>query len=261
MDKKNIRWSICLPSFNNFTEVYFTIQSLRLHHDMMDKEIIVADNFGDKYLEKFIKEKGGDTVRYINAVKIRGVSAAKNAAIAAARGEFILCMDSHILLQQGCFDKEPPGDDFIQGPLMLNNCSQYWIEWLPVWRANMWGIWGEKLTKEQLPKEPKEIWAMGAGFFATRRASWLGFNPAFRGFGGETGYIQEKYRKAGRRVLCYPNMIWLHFFGNTGRKIPFVVKTSDRIRNYMIGFKELGLDTAPIVNHFGGDKVKQAMAA
>ena len=258
MGNKNIRWSICLPSYNNFSEVFFTIQSLRLHHDMKDKEIIVVDNYGDDYMAEFIKGKGGDVVRYVRMTDVRGVSAAKNAAIQAAQGEFILCMDSHILLKQGCFDVEPCGDDLIQGPILFNNCIDHIAEWKPIWRSNMWGIWGDKLSFEQLPKEKKEIWAMGAGFFACRRSSWLGFNPKFRGFGGETGYLQEKYRKAGRKVWCYPNMIWMHYFCNTGRRIPFPVIMAERVRNYLIGFNELGLDITPILQHFGERLVKEA---
>ena len=248
-----MRWTIGMPSYDNFTEVYFTIQSLRMHHDMTDKEIVVVDNFGDDYLAKFIKEKGGSVVRYERANEIQGVSYAKNRIFDIAKGEFVLVMDSHILLQRGIFNKDPAGSDFVQGPLLLNDCLYYWYEWLPVWRANMWGIWGTKVLAADLPKGPVDIWAMGAGFFATRRDTWLGFNPEFRGFGGETGYIQEKYRKAGRRVQCYPNMVWLHYFCNTGRKIPFPVKKEDRVSNYIVGFKELGLDIDQIKQHFGED--------
>jgi hypothetical protein len=131
----------------------------------------------------------------------------------------------------------------------------------------MWGIWGDYIPESALPAEPVEIWGMGAGFFACRRGSWLGFNPAFRGFGGETGYIQEKYRKAGRRVMCYPNMKWVHFFASfshcssgplQGRSLPYDVKIVDRVRNYIIGFEEIGLDTLPIKNHFGAEMFNQA---
>ena len=214
-----MKWSICLPSYNNFAEVYFTVQSLRMHHDMNDKEIIIADNYGDDDLARFCKEKGRDTVRYIRVNEFQSVSYAKNKAIESAKGEFVLCMDSHCLLKAGCFDVDPSNDDFISGPSINNSCDKYSIQWLPQWRSNMWGIWDEYVQFERLPKEPVDIWGMGAGFFATRRASWPGFNKDFRGFGGESGYIQEKYRKGGRRVLCYPNMIWMHILVQLGPEI------------------------------------------
>lgn len=245
-----MKWSICIPSFNNYTEVYFTVQSLRLHHDMRDKEIVIVDNYGDDCLYDFCKKKGNGTIKYIRDNSIQGVSFAKNKAIENARGEFVLCMDSHIILKQGCFDVDPTGNDFIQGPNISNGFEKIGKEWLPIWRSNMWGIWNY-VKPEEMPKEPYDIWATGAGFFATRRDSWLGFNRDFRGFGGETGYIQEKYRKAGRRVVAYPNMQWVHFYVTQGRKIPYPIKTLEKIQNYIIGFTELGLDLEPIKNHFG----------
>jgi len=281
----SIRWTIGLPCYNNFTEVYFTIQSLRMHHDMRNKEIVVVDNFGDALLEKFCLSKGGlnnyadfcaeyphisesefnllvkpgqrgasndgGRIRYVKDTAVQGVSYAKNAIFAHARGEFVLCMDSHILIERGAFDVVPSGDDFIQGPCWNNSCDRAAFEWLPKWRSNMWGTWGEYLPVAQLPKGVTEIWGMGAGFFACRRDSWLGFNPKFRGFGGETGYIQEKYRRAGRRVLCYPWMRWLHYFGNQGRSIPYPLQMIERVTNYILGFEEIGLDTEPIKAHFG----------
>jgi glycosyltransferase involved in cell wall biosynthesis len=240
--------------------VFFTIQSLRIHHEMKNKEIVVVDNFGDDELAKFIKEKGGNTVRYERFTDVRGVSAAKNRAIEIARGEFVLCMDSHILVRQGCFEYDPIGDDLVQGICIANDFSRYAITWLPEWRANMWGTWDWIPATEAMPITQNEIWGMGAGFFACRRDAWLGFNPAFRGFGGETGYIQEKYRKAGRRVWCYPNMQWVHYFCNTGRKIPFPVHMAERVRNYLIGFEEIGLDTMQIENHFGKEMIAKARA-
>jgi hypothetical protein len=136
----------------------------------------------------------------------------------------------------------------------------YYCDWKRQWRAGMWGIWGDMY--KDLPAEPFEIWAMGAGFFAVRRDTWLGFNPAFRGFGGETGYIQEKYRKAGRKVYCDPSKIWLHYFNDStdGRQIPYKNNILDRIRNYVIGFEELGLDVEEVKAAFGIELFTKAMA-
>ncbi len=246
-----MRWTIGMPSYKNFVEVYFTVQSLRMHHDLTDCEIVVIDNYGDDGLQKFIQKTGNGVVRYYRETAVTGVSHAKNKIFEHARGEYVLVIDSHILIKPGALDHTPPGDDMIQGPLMKSKCDEYWCEWLPTWRSKMWGIWGKTVNKDEIPKQPFEIWAMGAGFFAVRRDSWLGFNKNFRGFGGETGYIQEKYRAAGRKVWCYPNMVWMHLFYNLGRKVPYPLKMKDRVRNYLYGFKELGLDTKPIYDEFG----------
>jgi hypothetical protein len=89
----------------------------------------------------------------------------------------------------------------------------------------------------------------GTGLFACRRAVWPGFNPNFRGFGGEEGYIHEKFRQAGGRTLCLPFLRWMHRFGRPlGITYPNIWE--DRIRNYYIGRIELGLQTADIESHF-----------
>jgi glycosyltransferase involved in cell wall biosynthesis len=252
-----MRWTIGMPSFNNFTEVFFTVQSLRMHHDLTDCEIIVVDNFGDDLLYKFIRDKGGKQIRYDRFNDIRGVSVAKNRIFEIARGDFVLCMDSHILLKSGTLLRTPEGNDFVQGPILFNNGHDYSTHWIPTWSKGMWGRWSPVV--DILPRNPFPIWATGAGFFATRRDTWLGFNSDFRGFGGETGYIQEKYRQAGRRVLCDPKKVWLHMFCNGGRKIPFDAPMVDRCRNYIIGFEELGMDTTPIHEHFGPVVYSNAM--
>ena len=71
----------------------------------------------------------------------------------------------------------------------------------------------------------------------------------FRGFGGEEGYIHEKYRQAGHRTLCLPFLRWVHRFGRpNGVKYPLTIE--NKIRNYFLGHLELNLDINPIINHF-----------
>jgi len=50
-------------------------------------------------------------------------------------------------------------------------------------------------------------------------------------------------------VLCLPLLRWLHRF-NRPFGVPYVNTWEDRVRNYFIGFDELGLDTTPIEAHF-----------
>jgi hypothetical protein len=87
------------------------------------------------------------------------------------------------------------------------------------------------------------------GVFACRRAAWPGFNPRFQGFCCEEGYIHEKIRGGGGRVLCLPFLRWLHRFDRPAG-VPYRPKWEDRIRNFLIGYDELGLDPAPVFAHF-----------
>ena len=56
---------------------------------------------------------------------------------------------------------------------------------------------------------------------------------------------------------CLPWMKWSHRFRSN---VPYPLDLRDRIRNYLVGFKEIGLDTTPIYEHFGVQMVKQVEA-
>ena len=75
----------------------------------------------------------------------------------------------------------------------------------------------------------------GLGLFACRREAWPGFNPRFRGFGGEEGYLHEKVRRNGGRVLCLPALGWTHRFARPLGP-PYRPTWEDRVRNYRIGW-------------------------
>ena len=94
-----------------------------------------------------------------------------------------------------------------------------------------------------------DIPAQGLGMFSAMRDSWLGFNRHFLEFGGEEGYIHEKYRKAGRRCLMFPSLGWWHRFGRPeGARYRFTMQ--GKVRNYVLGFSELGLPLDGIRDHF-----------
>jgi len=251
-----MRWTIGMASYNNFDEVYFTIQSLRLHHDLTDCEIVIVDNFGCEALLDFCEEFGAGIVRYEKFTEIRGTAAPRNRIFEIAHGDNVVVMDSHTLLKRGFFDNIPSDDGLYHGPCQLNSFDGFFMGWNPAWRRNMWGAW--KASVKTLPEDKVEIWGSGLGVFACRREAWLGFNKDFRGFGGEEGYIHEKYRRAGRKVWCDPSKVWVHYFCNNGRKIPFEIPRIERVRNYLIGFEELGMDTKEMEEHFGPKMIAEA---
>ena len=113
----------------------------------------------------------------------------------------------------------------------------------------MFGLWVADTRGSNPDAEAFDIPMQGLGLFACRRSAWHGFNPRFRGFGGEEGYIHEKFRRAGGRTLCLPFLRWMHRF-NRPMGIPYTNTWDDRIRNYMIGFSELGWDLEPLKDHF-----------
>ena len=121
----------------------------------------------------------------------------------------------------------------------------------PVWRGEMFGIWAtdEGLVSEEAEWNPREIGMHGLGLFSCRKSSWLGFNQKFTGFGGGEGYIHQKYRNAGRTTRLLPFLKWVHRFPRT-HAIQFPCTRYHKIRNYIIGWTEVGLPLQPIFDHF-----------
>lgn len=254
-----MKLTIGMATYNDMDGVYFTVQSLRAHHSLSDCEILIIDNKGSDNLYKWVKAWGVG-VRYEKYTKFQG-TAVRQQVFDQAKGEYVICIDSHVLLMPGSLDQLWEGDDLIHGPMVYDNLISCCTGMKNIWRENMWGIWDDAIKIEDLPKEPFEIWGHGLGLFGSRKDSWLGFNPEFREFGGEEGYIHEKYRRAGRKVLCLPWLRWVHRFEDLrDTKNNFSRSMIQRVRNYVLGFEELGLNPQPIIDHFGSrvvSKVKE----
>jgi hypothetical protein len=165
-------------------------------------------------------------------------------------------VDCHVLFEPGSIrrllDFFKAGKDegnLLQGPLIYDDLVSVSTHFNPVWRSKMWGTWATDERGKNRNAEPFEIPMQGLGAFACRRLSWPGFNPFFRGFGGEEGYIHEKFRLAGKKTLCLPFLRWLHRFGRPAG-VPYPLIVEDRIINYFLGHLELGIDCQPIFDHF-----------
>jgi hypothetical protein len=105
--------------------------------------------------------------------------------------------------------------------------------------------------------EPFEIPMMGLGLWMMRCAAWPGFNPLFRGFGGEEGYIHEVVRRNGGKALCLPALKWRHKFRDTSGwhnnpPPPYPLNAGDHTHNLLVGHRELGINAdAEIRAHHG----------
>ena len=254
-----MRLTIGMAVYKSMETVYFTVQSLRAYHNLKDSEILIIDNYGSNKLYKWCRAWGGQKVRYEKYTEFQG-TAVRQQVFEQASGEFVICIDSHVLLLPGAIDRLWDGDELVHGPMMYDGLQTGVLCMKNVWRGNMWGIWDDAIRVESFSKEPFEIWGHGLGLFGSRKDAWLGFNPAFRQFGGEEGYIHEKYRKAGRKVLCLPWMRWNHMFGDLMDNQPnYSRNIVQRVKNYLIGFNELNLNIQPIIDQFGVQMVKKAL--
>lgn len=254
------RLTIGMPTFDDYDGVYFSIQAVRLYHPEVldDIEFLIVDNnpggpCGEalRTLAQSIPE-----ARYTTHGGVNGTAVSKNRVFLESESEIVLCMDSHVLIVPGAlrklldyYDAHPGSRDLLQGPLLWDNMKSVATHFEPVWRNGMWGTWASDERGRDPDAEPFEIPMQGMGLFACRREAWPGFHPELRGFGSEEGYIHEKVRQAGGRSLCLPFLRWMHRFGRPmGPQYDLVWE--DRIRNYFIGFRELGLDTSQMESHF-----------
>jgi len=248
--------TIGMATYDDYDGVYFTVQAIRLYHQEVwdDIEILVIDNNPGGPASQALKRLDSlDNYRYVPYGDRTG-TAVREQVFAEAGSELVLCLDSHVLIEAGglrrlldYFDEHPGCRDLLQGILLHEYGHAMCTHFRAEWREGMYGVWDYDNRAEA--SEPFEIPMQGLGLFACRRDAWPGFHPEFRGFGGEEGYIHEKFRQQGGQTLCLPFLRWLHRFERP-LGIRYPLNWEDRIWNYWIGFTELGLDTGPIVEHF-----------
>jgi Glycosyl transferase family 2 len=253
------RLTIGMATFDDYDGVYFTIQSIRISNPELDGtlEFVVIDNNPGGPCSEALSDlsKWVDGYRYVPRGEWSG-TAMRNAVFEEASSPFVLCIDSHVFIVPGAlskliayFEADRESADLLQGPMMYDDLHNTATHMEPRWRAGMYGTW-ETDPRGVDPTAPNfDIPMHGLGLFACRRNAWPGFHPHFRGFGGEEGYIHEKIRQRGGRTLCLPFLRWLHRF-NRPLGMPYETRWEDRMRNYLIGFDELGLDTAEMEAHF-----------
>lgn len=249
-------FTLGMAAYDNFDEVFFTVQSLRFHHRKAIErfEIVVVDNNpkskDGSAIESFIAGRVQDRGRYVPFAEPKGSVPPRGHLFDVAQGKFVVCIDSHVMFEEGSldrlvqfFDDNPTSDDLLHG-VLVSNYGPHRIEgthMVPQWRSHMFGTWGVDQRGKNPEGEPFEIPQHGLGFFAARRESWLGFRKDFVGFSGGEGYIHEKYRQAGRKVLCLPGVRWVHKFARP-HGIPHKPNIEDKIKNHVRGWNELGVD-------------------
>lgn len=248
--------------YDDYDGVYFSIQSLRMNHpEVLDRLefVIINNNPKSKHGKAIHKFKNWiqEPVQYL---EFDGFSstAIRNKVFEIAETDYVLCMDSHVLIVPGAlkklinfYDTNQDDGNLLQGPLLYDDLKSISTHFNLIWRDYMYGVWGTDPRGTDPKSAPFEIAAQGLGLFSCRKENWLGFSKLFRGFGGEEGYIHEKYRKAGKKTLCLPFLQWVHRFDRPDG-VPYRLQMEDRFRNYMIGFKEVYSDVTPVLEQFSG---------
>jgi hypothetical protein len=265
------RLCVGMATFDDFDGVWFTIQAIRLYHPEVAGKLafVVVDNHPEGAAAASLKALE-DRIPFLRYVPFRGYrgTSVRDLIFREADADIVCCLDSHVLIQPGglaaldrWFDDHPGSRDLIQGPLLGDRFDgPTATHFDPVWGAAMYGQWAFDERAAEPGREPFEIGMQGLGLFACRREAWPGLNPRFRGFGGEEGYLQEKVRQAGGQVLCHPAVGWAHRFTRPAGA-PYHPSWEERLRNYLIGWSEIGWDTASIEDHFREEFARVGMAS
>lgn len=253
---KKLTIGMCV--YDDYDGVYFTIQSIRMHHkEILDLvEFIVVDNNPNSAsglsTKKFISSI--PHARYIPFNEYTSTSL-RNKIFENANTPYVLCIDCHILLCVGSIQKlieyfeTTDTGNLLHGPLLYDNLKHVSTGFNNKWGAHMHGQWDLDNRYVDENTNPFEIFAHGMGLFACRKDSWLGFNPNFRGFGGEEIYIHNKFRKHNKKVMLLPFLQWLHRFDRP-LGVPYSNTFADRYRNYIIGRIELQNDPDDVDDAF-----------
>ncbi len=256
-----------MATYDDYDGVFFTIQSLRMYHRICNTdavEFIVIDTnpSGEhgKAVKKFMDESLGSLGKYIPQDNKIPSSFNKYDVVKHASGKYILILDCHVLLKHNAIDnllnyywQKPDCKDLVQGPLLYDDLKNVSTHFDPQWRGDMYGIWATNLESYKLGK-PFEIPMNGMGLCSFEKKHWPGISSHFIGFGGEEGYISEKFRRNGGKNICVPTVGWNHRFGRpNGVKYRLILE--DRIWNYFIGWMEITQDPdhqmiQDIYNHF-----------
>lgn len=248
-----------MATYDDFDGAWFTIQAIGMYQAEVfaDVSFLVIDNHPEGPAGPALRALEGwlPRYRYVPFGDYRG-TAVRDLVFREARADIVCCLDSHVLLQPGAlahlldwFGAHPGSRDLLQGPLLHDDLKPGATHMDPAWGAGMFGQWGRDPRIDEPGCEPFEIAMQGLGVFACRREAWPGLNPGLRGFGGEEGYLQEKFRQRGGRVLCHPQLGWLHRFPRPAG-VTYPNLWQDRVRNYYIGWSEIGWDLAPVRSHF-----------
>ncbi|MGK5640717.1 hypothetical protein ACSNOK_20730 [Streptomyces sp. URMC 126] len=253
-------------------DTYSTLLSLRLHHpEVADRvDLLVVDGDPDGPGGAGLRALA-DTLpglRRVPAGHLRG-SALRDLVVRAARTEWVLSVDAHVLLAPGALarllayaDGHPDCRDLLQGPLLGDDLRTVRTHLDPVFDGVSFGTRGCDPRGMDPEAPPFEIGMQDLGVFACLTDAWPGLNPRLRGLGAETGSLHKRFRAAGARALCLPFLRW------TRRSVPppgaaVPVDTADRCRDHLLAWEEAGLAVEPVIDHYRetcGDVVDEWVA-
>ncbi len=236
--------SIVIACRDEADTLWFTLHSLQMHTrgtlvERDGMEIVVADNDpGAKTCGKTVREvcaafaKARFPVRYLAAGEVKSVFYPRNQGAAAAQGEHLIFLDSHVLLTpytiealHGLFLSRSrlhthaltPDLYLAHIPIAFNNPGSLFGPYRLRLRDDFWGEWVPMSKMSRMPQTPPQptnanglkvatrpIGASGLWCYSTPKAALeavRGYNPNLLGYAGGEVYLELKYWLLGGHVL------------------------------------------------------------
>ena len=234
--------------------VWFVLTALHANHPKC--RYIVVDNTPerDPRVEAITRAVGGT---YYHRPDLTGTSAPRDAVFRFARTPWAMCLDSHVVLENGAVQAaldfiraQPDSRDIVSGPMIFDDGRGYATHWQTQDAPGLWGTWGTDPRGMFPAGAPFEIPSNGLGLWMMRVAAWPGFHALFRGFGAEEGYIHEVVRRRGGKALCVPGLRWRHKFRDVSGwhnnpPPPYPLRADDMVWNQLLAHRELGIPADP----------------
>lgn len=148
--------TVGMATFNDFDGVWFTVQALHLAYDDLIRrneiEIVIVDQSSSNSHQQAV---AGVAMNVPNCRRIpftspTGTSPSRNKVFEEAHGQFVLCVDSHVLFRPWAIrhllediQTQQLNERYLyQGPLFMDNLMGICTHYNPEWRAEMYGTWG-----------------------------------------------------------------------------------------------------------------------
>lgn len=156
-----------MATFSDYQGLYMTVQHARMIAPELMKrtQILVVDNdprptakgsqrpghtdLGRQLIYGWTNRTCHESSAYIEMPEPVGTGPPRSRVFEEAAGEIVVCVDSHVLLWQGALEaivewlKDPANEnDIVSGPLVFDDLVNMSTHYNPIWRTEMYGIWG-----------------------------------------------------------------------------------------------------------------------
>lgn len=237
-----------------------SLQSQNITEDLRLVEVLLVVPFGEVVTQRITHALNLLSNQFLvhivqPSIEVFHPSGFRDFLFCKAQAPYVLCLEAGIqifpetlIALHNYFSNNPTSSDLLQGFFQLKLHGETYVSKQGSWsftdqKSAITSLrWSPQLEPEDSAKETQEITTQQhLGLFACRRDAWLGFNPRFRGLGGEEGYLHTKFRQVHQRVFALPCLLWKYDTDLVDSQVRNVY-WFDLLYNYAVGYRELGKD-------------------